>query len=318
VGQSIDPANAGRRPGDPRVHDLNDLLFFTAVVEHHGFSAAARALNLPKSSVSRRVDRLESRLGVRLLERSTRKVRLTEMGTSYFARCKVILAELERADRDLALLRSDPIGTIRVSCPTGLAQFALARIVPGFMAAYPLVRIKVIATNRAVDLIEEKIDVAIRARTRLNDEALTMRRLGASALIFVASPGFLEAHPGVTEPADMAQLPFLSMLEETARPSWTLAGPGGTTQIAAFDPVLWTSDFNILLEAACAGGGIALMPKEVAARSIKEGRLLRILANWDAEDVTIHLVFPTRRGMAPAVRVFIDYLAEQFDLAWNA
>src|SRR5256885_5779129 len=119
---------------DERLHDLNDLLFFAAVVELSGFSAAARSLNLPKSSVSRHVGRLEDRLGVRLLERSTRNVRLTEIGSSYYARCKAILSELETAEHDLALLRSDPIGTIRVSCPTGLAQYALARIVPGFLA----------------------------------------------------------------------------------------------------------------------------------------------------------------------------------------
>ena len=172
---------------DERLHDLNDLLFFAAVVEHSGFSAAARSLNLPKSSVSRHVGRLEDRLGVRLLERSTRNVRLTEIGSSYYARCKAILSELETAEQDLALLRSDPIGTIRVSCPTGLAQYALARIVPGFLADYPLVRVQIIATNRAVDLIEEKVDVAIRARTRLNDETLTMRRLGSSTFVFVWS-----------------------------------------------------------------------------------------------------------------------------------
>ncbi len=131
------------------MHDLNDLLFFAAVVEHSGFSAAARSLNLPKSSVSRHVGRLEDRLGVRLLERSTRNVRLTEIGSSYYARCKAILSELETAEQDLALLRSDPIGTIRVSCPTGLAQYALARIVPGFLADYPLVRVQIIATNRS-------------------------------------------------------------------------------------------------------------------------------------------------------------------------
>jgi DNA-binding transcriptional LysR family regulator len=134
-------------------------------------SGAARSLNLPKSSVSRHVGRLEDRLGVRLLERSTRNVRLTEIGSSYYARCKAILSELATAEHDLALLRSDPIGTIRVSCPTGLAQSALARIVPGFLADYPLVRLQIIATNRAVDLIEEKVDLAIRARTRMDPSA---------------------------------------------------------------------------------------------------------------------------------------------------
>src|ERR1700752_1275890 len=188
------------RREDERLHDLNDLLFFAAVVEHSGFAAAARSLNLPKSSVSRHVGRLEDRLSVRLLERSTRNVRLTEIGSSYYARCRAILAELETAEHGLALLRSDPIGTIRVSCPIGLAQYALARIVPGFMADYPLVRLQIMATNRAVDLIEEKVDVAIRARTRLNNETLTMRRLGSSSLVFVARSGFVARHPALVHP----------------------------------------------------------------------------------------------------------------------
>jgi DNA-binding transcriptional LysR family regulator len=297
---------------DERVHDLNDLLFFAAVVEQSGFSAAARSLNLPKSSVSRHVGRLEDRLGVRLLERSTRNVRLTEIGNSYYARCKAILADLETAEQDLALLRSDPIGTIRVSCPTGVAQYALARIVPGFMADYPLVRVQIIATNRAVDLIEEKVDVAIRARTRLNDETLTMRRLGGSTLVFVASPDFVDRHPVLVHPSDITGLPFLSFEEDTARPSWTLTGPDDAAEVVAFDPILWTSEFSILVEAACAGTGISLLPTEVAVRPIREGRLVRILPGWCSEEVTLHLVFTTRRGLAPAVRVFIEYLADHF------
>jgi DNA-binding transcriptional LysR family regulator len=297
---------------DERVHDLNDLLFFAAVVEQNGFSAAARSLNLPKSSVSRHVGRLEDRLGVRLLERSTRNVRLTEIGSSYYARCKAILSELETAEQDLALLRSDPIGTIRVSCPTGLAQYALARIVPGFMADYPLVRVQIIATNRAVDLIEEKVDVAIRARTRLNDETLTMRRLGSSSFVFVASPDFVDRHPVLVDPSDITGLPFLSFQEDTARPSWTLTGPDQVTVVVAFDPILWTSEFSIVVEAACGGTGIALLPTALADRPIREGRLVRVLPGWRSEEVNLHLVFTTRRGLAPAVRVFIDYLADHF------
>jgi len=267
---------------------------------------------MPKSSVSRHVGRLENRLGVRLLERSTRNVRLTEIGSSYYARCKAILSELETAEQDLALLRSDPIGTIRVSCPTGLAQYALARIVPGFLADYPLVRVQIIATNRAVDLIEEKVDVAIRARTRLNDETLTMRRLGSSTFVFVASPDFVDRHPVLVHPSDITGLPFLSFQEDTTRPGWTLTGPDGAAAVVAFDPILWTSEFSILVEAACAGTGISLLPTEVAVRPISEGRLVRILPGWCSEEVTLHLVFTTRRGLAPAVRVFIDYLADNF------
>ena len=308
---------AKRQRDGQAVHDLNDLFFFTAVVEQAGFSAAARVLNLPKSSISRHVGRLEARLGVRLLERSTRKLRVTEVGRAYYSQCRAILADLETADRDVTEHRSRPAGIIRVSCPTGIAQYGLAHIVPGFMACYPLVRVQILATNRLIDLIEDKVDVAIRARTRLKDEALTMRKLGTGHLIFVASPNFVASHAIPPDPAKCADLPFLSMLEETARPSWKVHGPDGQTQIVVFDPVLWTSDFTVLLEAACSGTGIALLPAQVVKRALNERRLVRILPEWHSETVTIHLVFMTKRGLTSAVRVFINHLAGQFKVVWE-
>jgi len=299
------------------MHDLNDLLFFTAVVEQSGFSAAARVLNLPKSSVSRHIGRLEARLGVRLLERSTRKMRLTEVGRAYYSRCRTILGDLDAADRDVAEHRSKPAGIIRVSCPTGIAQYGLAMVIPGFMARYPLVRVRILATNRLIDLIEDKVDIAIRARTRLQNEDLTMRRLGTSRLVFVASPEFVANHLIPTSPAKIAELPFLSVAEEATRPSWTITGPDGESQTVTFDPVLWTTDFNILVKAACSGTGVALLPVQVVERPIKDGRLVRVLSEWRTESVTIHMVFLSKRGLASAVRVFIDYLAEQFKLLWD-
>lgn len=299
------------------MNDLNDLQYFAAVIDYNGFSAAGRALSLPKSSISRRIDRLETRLGVRLLERSTRAMRLTEIGAAYYARCKAMLAEIDAAEQDLAVLRGDPVGTIRISCPTGLAQFALARIVAEFMGGYPLVRVQVTATNRAVDIIEEPIDVAIRARAHLHDEALTMRRLGTNTLVFVASPDFAAAHSEVTALDVLARLPFLSFLDNVSRPSGTFIGPGGARQTSTFVPVLWANDFNIIIAAARAGRGFALLPGEVAERSFADGSLVRLLPQWHSEDVTIHAVFATRRGATPALRAFIDYLATHFESAWR-
>jgi len=294
------------------MQDLNDIRFFASVVEQNGFSAAARLLNLPKSSVSRRVSRLEAWLGMRLLERSTRRVRLTEAGSAYYARCKASLDDLESAEKDIARLRADPIGIIRVSCPTGLTQFSLARVIPEFLARYPLVRIQVIATNRAIDLVHDKIDVAIRARFQLEDEAVTMRKLGGSRHIFVASPRFLRSHDLPSDPHDASSLPFLSFHEDEVRPRWKLIGPGAVKKIVAFEPILWTSDFNVILESAYAGRGIALLPAEVVGSAIEHKRLVRVFPAWHSEDVTIHLVFMRKQGLTPAVRVFIDFLAEHF------
>jgi DNA-binding transcriptional LysR family regulator len=295
------------------MQDLNDVKFFTAVVEHNGFSAAARALGRPKSSISRHVDHLEARLGVRLLERSTRRVRLTEVGSDYYARCRAALADLETAERDAALHRADPVGVVRVTCPSGLARQAMARIVPGFMARYPMIHLQIRVTNLPVDLIKENVDVALRARVQLPDESLTMRRLGSSRLVFVASPDFLARRSIGSDLAGLIELPFLSFQEQTGRPTWTLQGPGGTLRTVTFNPVLWTSEFDVIIEAACAGAGIALLPEEPIRAATETARLVRMLPEWHSEDVTVHLVFPTQRGMRPAVRVLVDEIVAHFE-----
>jgi DNA-binding transcriptional LysR family regulator len=294
------------------MHDLNDVQFFAAVVENQGFSAAARILNLPKSSVSRRIAGLEARLGVRLIERSTRSLRLTEVGVSFYERCRAILADLDAAEREVAVQRGEPVGLVRVSCPTGLAQFVLAKILPDFLVRYPKVRLHVMATNRAIDLVDDNIDIAIRARVRSADEALMMRMLYKSELIFVASPAFVSAQQVAVRIDTLPSFPFLSFLEDSRRPAWALGGPNAATTTVSFDPVLRSGDFNILLKAAAAGLGIALLPAEIVEDDICANRLIRILPDWHSEEVTIHLVFTTNRGIVPAVRVLIDYLAEHF------
>ena len=283
------------------------------MAKHGGFSAAARALERPKSSISRQVDRLEARLGVRLLERSTRRVQLTDIGSEYYAHCQAALVDLERADRDVANHRADPVGIIRVSCPTGIARNVMPRVIRAFLGRCPDVRVQLQATNRAVDLIEERIDVAIRARAQLPDESMTMRKLGTSRLIFVASPHFAAAHPVSPAADDIADLPFLSFREHPERQTWTVHGPAAASRTLTIDPILWTSEFNILIDVACAGGGVALLPAEAVQRAIADGRLTHILPDWHSDDVTIHLVFPTTRGLRPAVRAFVDFLAASYD-----
>jgi DNA-binding transcriptional LysR family regulator len=295
------------------MRDLNDIQYFVAVVEHLGFSAAARALNLPKSSVSRRISALETRMGVRLLERSTRSLRLTEVGAAFYERCRAVLGEIDAAERAVAVTRAEPVGLVRMSCPTGLAQFVLAKILPEFLARYPKVRLQILATNRSIDLVGDNVDIAIRARLELADEASTMRMLYKSELIFVASPAFAASSAAKLRVETLAALPFFSFLEEAARPKWTLNGPNGVTKELIFDPVLRTGDPNILLRATAAGHGIALLPSEVVEDEIREKRLVRILPDWHSNNITIHLVFATHRGIIPAVRVLIDYLAEHFN-----
>jgi DNA-binding transcriptional LysR family regulator len=294
------------------MHDLNDVQFFVAVVESQGFSAAARNLNLPKSSVSRRVSSLEARLGVRLIERSPRSLRLTEVGVSFYERCRAILADLDAAEREVAVQRGEPIGLVRMSCPTGLAQFVLAKILPGFLFRYPKVRLQVLATNRKIDLVDDNVDIAIRVRVRPADEALMMRMLYRCELIFVASPTFTSTQQSPVCIDTLSSFPFLSFLEDWQRQTWPLSGPNAATATISFDPVLRSSDFAILRRAAAAGLGIALLPAEVVEDEVRTKRLIRILPDWHCEEVSVHLVFTTNRGIVPGVRVLIDYLAEHF------
>jgi DNA-binding transcriptional LysR family regulator len=213
--------------------------------------------------------------------------------------------------------RGEPIGLVRMSCPTGLAQFVLAKILPGFLVRYPRVRLQVLATNRAIDLVDDNVDIAIRARVRSADEAVMMRMLYKSELIFVASPAFASAQQTPIRIDTLPSLPFLSFLEDARRPTWTLNGPNAATTTVSFDPVLRSSDFTVLLGATSAGLGIALLPAEVVEDEIRAKRLIRILPDWHSEEVSIHLVFTTNRGIVPAVRVLIDYLAEYFKFPYE-
>jgi DNA-binding transcriptional LysR family regulator len=183
---------------------------------------------------------------------------------------------------------------------------------PGFLARYPKVRLQVLATNRAIDLVDDNIDIAIRARVRPADAAVMMRMLYKSELIFVASPAFASTQQSAVRIDTLSSFPFLSFLEDWHRQTWALSGPNAATTRISFDPVLRSSDFTILLRAAAAGLGIALLPAEVVEDEIRTKRLIRILPDWHCEEVSVHLVFTTNRGIIPAVRVLIDYLAEHF------
>ena len=296
------------------MHDLNDIAYFAAVVENKGFSAAARTLDLPKSTLSRHVSLLEDRLGMRLIERSTRHFRLTDAGASYYQKARAILDELDAADKELAEMRAGPCGIVRLAAPLAAAQYMLPVLLPPFLKKYPLIKLQVIVTDRPVDLIEDKIDIAIRARTELGNEMLTMRKLALSHRVLVASPAFLAEHP-VSDLKNLLSLPFLSSNENAVSQSHTLVGPGGAREAVRFTPRLWTTDFNLVRDAAIEGLGIAFLPREVVAPALEQGRLVRVLPDWRSEDTSIHLVFAGQKSLTPAGRLLVDYLAAEFEPA---
>ena len=210
------------------LHDLNDLRFFAAVVEHHGFSAAGRALDVPKSRLSKRIAQLEERLGVRLLQRTTRRFAVTEIGERFYAHCRAALEEAQAAQDVVDELRAEPRGIVRVSCPVSLAQTIVAHVLPDFLLAYPKVQVRVLATNRRVDVIGEGFDLAIRVRSKLDtDTTLVLRSFGLSRVLLVASPAFLDRHGRPLQPADLEPMPLLSMLEHDGAHVVELTDAGG-------------------------------------------------------------------------------------------
>lgn len=289
--------------------DLNDLAYFAEVVRHGGFAAAGRALREPKSKLSRRVAALEERLGLRLIERSSRRFRVTETGEAFYQRCRAMLAEAEQAEALVMQAQAEPHGRIRFSCPSGMVA-PISTLITSFVARYPKVRLQLIATDRPVDLIAERVDLALRVRAELGSDAeLTVRSLGRSLRILVASP---QVASGVAAVAQLATLPALSTNDADDEVDWHLETDDGRQQTVRVQPRLGSTNMDQLLAAAVAGLGIALLPDRVCRAALASGALVRVLPAWHAQVGIVHLVFTTRRGLPPAVRSLIDHLAEGF------
>jgi DNA-binding transcriptional LysR family regulator len=291
------------------MRDLNDLYFFAAVVKHESFSAAARALGVPKSRISRRIAILEEQLGLRLFERSTRRLRVTEVGRDVYRHARAAVEEAETIDEVALRKKSQPQGLVRISCPIGV-QRGLMGALPTFLSKYPLLRVQFLVTNRAVDLIGEGIDIAIRIRERLDtDGDLQMRRIGISRRILVASRGLLRKYGTPEHPDDLRRFPVIHATDRLGPLNWDLVGPAGRVASVSVDPKLSAGDFPILLEAAVAGIGVALLPEVHCRDAIRAKRLARVLPEWSVAEGIVHLLFPSRRGMLPSVRATLDFLA---------
>ncbi|HEX7369636.1 MAG TPA: LysR substrate-binding domain-containing protein [Rhodanobacteraceae bacterium] len=294
--------------------DLNDLYFFAAVVDHGGFSAAGRALNVPKSRLSKRVSQLEETLGVRLLQRTTRKFVVTETGERFYRHCQAMLAEARAAFDDVAALRGEPSGLVRLSCPVSLAQSLLAPLLPVFLSRYPRVRLRVLSSNRRVDLIGEGFDIAIRVRDKLDSDAeLVARRFAPMRVVLVASPAFLAQHGEPRNPQELATLPVLSYFEQEGEQAWELYDGACAKTTVPVRPRLVSGEFRVLIDAAIQGLGIAWVPEQSCTEELRDGRLRVVLPDWGLPQGILHIVYPSRRGMLPAVRVLVDFLADAFE-----
>jgi DNA-binding transcriptional LysR family regulator len=300
------------------LQDLNDLYFFAAVVEHGGFSAAGRALGVPKSRLSKRIAQLEDRLGVRLLQRTTRRFVVTEVGERFYGHCRAVLEEARAAQDAVDELRTEPRGVVRVSCPVPLAPL-LAPLLPAFMLANPKVLVRLVATNRRIDLIGEGYDIAIRVREKLDSDAtVVLRSFGQSRSLLVASPAFLDANGRPQSPEELAALPALSMTEHEGAQIWDLIDANGVRSSIEVKPRLICGDFTVLAEAAAQDCGVALLPEDYCSGYIAQGRLEWVMPEWTTAQGTLHFIYPTRRGLLPAVRALVDFLAGNLPGAQHA
>jgi len=293
------------------MEDLNDIYFFASVVRYGGFSAAARTIGVEKTRLSRRIAALEKRLGVRLLQRTTRALALTEAGQRFFERCVETVEGAQAAYDSVAELRREPAGLVRLSSPVLLTQRCLAHVLPGYMTVHPKVSVFVEATDRTVNVIEERFDIAIRATPVIEDVAgLVAKTLGHSQRVLVVGPNFLDHYGRPEHPADLPKFNTVASTNDIfdGGARWNLANLDNRTQQIKLQPRFVTSDLRVRLQAAVHGIGIALLPEQVVAAPLKEGLVKRVLPEWSGAKNILHLVYPTPRGMLPSVRSLIDYL----------
>ncbi len=293
--------------------DLNDLYYYVQVVDHGGFAPAGRALGMPKSKLSRRIAQLEERLGTRLIQRSTRRFAVTEIGQTYYGHCKAMLVEADAADEAIALTHAEPRGIVRMTCPVALLDARIADMLAAFMAAYPRVEIHLEETNRRVDVVGEGIDVAIRVRPPpLEDSDLVMRMLAERGQCLVACPRLLTG--GIPQvPADLAGLPSMDLGMPLHEHVCHLIGPDGTQAAIRHRPRLVTRGMLALRAAALAGVGVVQLPSMMVREQIARGELVHVIPGWAPRREIIHAVFASRRGLLPAVRALLDFLAERFE-----
>ena len=290
--------------------DLNDLLIFSKVAELQGISPAARALRMPKSKVSRRMAALENDLGIRLLERSTRSVRLTEVGEVYVQYCRRIAEEVASARESVHQMLAAPRGLLRISTSVTTGQQLLAPHVGEFMAKYPEVELEINLSNRRVDVIAEGYDLVVRVG-ELQDSTLVSKRLYTDELALFASTDYLERLGTPVQPSDLSKHRLLVMGDASKPEQWTLVGPKNRVKTVAVQPTATVNDLSMIRQIALDGGGIALLPGYLSEPAENSARFRRILPAWRTPPFSYYALYPSHRGITLKARVWLDFIANK-------
>ena len=293
--------------------NLDDFSYFSAVAQHGGFTAAARAIGVDKAKLSRSVALLEDRLGVRLINRSTRNVSLTDAGQRFHQGCQTVLGSARAAFESVAALQKEPTGVVRLGCSVIAAQNYLAPILPRYLAEHPKVTVIVEHGDRWINPLDHDLDLALTTRVEeLPGSSLVAREIARVRRILVAGGAMAQTCAAIAHPDDLANLPLIARNDDLHDHDvrWVLAPDAANTQTcrAGGSPRLVTNDPSVQISAAVAGIGVALIPETMVGALLADGRLERVLPAWSTPEFSLHLVYPLPRGTLPSVRSFIDFL----------
>lgn len=289
---------------------LNGMNIFVEVVNNEGFTGAAEKIGLSRAQVSKSVMQLEEHLGARLLNRTTRRVSLTEIGHIYYERCKTILHDIDEIEGIANEQTDTPHGRLTISAPTSFAILHLNKAIPEYIKKYPQVQISLNLADRFIDVVSEGFDLVIRI-AELGDSSLIARKIAPCKRVFCASPDYLKQNGVPLVPQDLAIHHCLIYSNELKPDTWMLHGPNGTESIKVNGPVC-ADNGDILKAAAIAGLGITLLPTFIVGSDISAGRLQQVLPDYCPPEISIYTVFPSRRYLSAKVRTFVDFLSYYF------
>lgn len=288
---------------------LEEMGVFATVVDKQSFSEAAISLNMSKSSVSRKLANLEEQLGIRLLQRTTRKLGLTDGGRIYYDYCARVIAEAKQANASMRYLQAAPRGILRISLPETFGRFFVLPLMPEFMDTYPEIQLNLNFSNRKVDLIEENFDLAIR-KGEIEDESLILISMGHSQQHIYASPDYIEKNSIPKTPADLVDHSWMSAGEETGEMSIPLFRDGNMERVS-LSPRFSTRDHEAIYRMVKSGAGIGMIPGFLCNDDLRTGQLVRVLPEWVGTSVAFNAVYPSYKGLAPNTRAFLDFIKEK-------
>jgi DNA-binding transcriptional LysR family regulator len=296
--------------------DLNDIIVFTKVAETKSFTGAADALGLPKSTVSRKLAQLEERLGVRLVQRTTRKLALTEIGEAYYERCQRIVSDIHSAEQLVTDMQASPRGRLRITASVDFSTRFLGGIIAEFLAANPEINIELEATDRLVDLIEDGFDLAVRIGP-MPESTLIARRLASLSLVLCASPAYIAARGMPSSIDELDEHDHVLFTPSSRNQTWTLVN-GDQTYEFGRPARLASNNFGTVVDVTRRGSGIALISEFIIRGEIKAGTLVEVLPQWRTRPSDVHAVYPARQNLPPRLALFLEHLTKSLNPApWS-